>query len=206
MEKFNLIENEDITNFVSLAAEYCTFVENTNNFIKRDFIKKSIDLFSELYQASLKLPRIQDDEWSTPEKFVSEMEWNSIYEKVRSKIGYHDDYLDVYDPVSKEEGDVSIASLADNFADIYQDLKNFSVSYGFGNEDLMEEALWELIYNFEEYWGLKLLNGLRILHRVFFSDEDLEDEDNPREDEENVNRNWLFEEKRDQSKDEGNEV
>jgi hypothetical protein len=203
---FNLFEDERVTEFVGFAAEYCTFVENTNNFTKTDFVKKALKLFPELYTSTLKLPRKEDIEVDPPEKFVSEMDWNNIYDKVRAKLGYHDDYLDVYDPVSREEGDISIVSLADNFADIYQDLKDFSVAYGYGSEDLMISALWELIYNFEQYWGIKLLNALRVLHRIFFGEENLEEEEPQRDEEQDVSRNWLFEQKRKQSKNKGNEI
>lgn len=199
----NLFEDQDVTEFVAQAAEYCTFLENTNNFTKTDFVKKAISLLSGLYFYSLKLPRIEDTEVLTPEKYVTELEWTDIYDKVKTRLGYHDDYLDVYDPVSKEEGDLSIASLADNFADIYQDLKNFTTDYGFGNEEVMAGALWEIIYNFEEFWGIKLLNALRALHRIFYSDEDLEDEEQPGSLDEEERSNWLFDEKRKQSKNKG---
>ncbi|MFO8236583.1 MAG: DUF5063 domain-containing protein [Bacteroidales bacterium] len=207
MDPTEFLEHKDITEFISLAGQYCTFVENTNNFEKVAYIQKSLSLLSSLYFYALKLPDPGDTTFETPEKFVSEMEWNEIYNKVKLKLGYHDDYLDVFDPVSKEEGDVSIVSLADNFADIYQDLKNFIVAYGLENEDLMVSSLWDLLYNFQEYWGIKLLNALRVLHRLYYSEEQLDEKKlDSGENGQNVNRNWLFEERRRQSNEEDDEV
>jgi len=195
----DFFENENISEFISTSAEYCTFLENAPNFEKKDFVKRSIELFSALYFYGQNLPSFEIEEEAQLEKFVTELDWNTIYDKVKKKLGYHDEYLDLYDPVAKEEEELSILSLADNFADIYQDLKDFTTIYGIGNEDMMQAALWELNYNFEQYWGPKLLNALRILHRLFYSEDiDLEEEQEPNssEGEDQQNRNWLFDQKK----------
>ena len=197
----DILENKHISEFLSTATEYCTFVENTANFDKPDFIKRSIELFSALYYLGNQLPRFEMEEETQLEKFVTELDWNTVYDKVKQKLGYHDEYLDVYDPVAKEEEELSILSLSDNYADIYQDMKDFTTIYGIGNEEMMEAGLWELNYSFEEYWGLKLLNALRILHRLYYSGINLEEEeqDNESTEDQESNRNWLFDKKKQQS-------
>jgi hypothetical protein len=195
----DFFEDENISEFISNSSEYCTFLENTPNFSRSDFVKRAMELFSALYFFGQKLPAFELEEEAQLEKFVTELDWNTIYDKVKQKLGYHDEYLDLYDPVAKEEEELSILSLADNFADIYQDLKDFSTIYGIGNEDMMQAAVWELNFNFQQYWGPKLLNALRILHRLYYSEDiDLEEE----EDEHNSgqqntqDRNWLFDERK----------
>lgn len=197
----DILENKHLSEFLSTATEYCTFVENTANFNRSDFIRRSIELFSALYYLGNQLPRFEMEEETQLEKFVTELDWNTIYDKVKQKLGYHDEYLDVYDPVAKEEEELSILSLSDNYADVYQDLKDFTTIYGIGNEEMMEAGLWELNYSFEEYWGVKLLNALRILHRLYYSGIDLEEEEQENNSSENQEskRNWLFDEKRQQS-------
>lgn len=203
-----ILNDEMVSAFVTRAAEYCTFVESTANFGKVDFIQKAIRLFSGLYAAVANMPEITNATENVNEKFVKETDWHRIYNQVHTKLGYHDDYIDVYDPVAKEYQDVSIVSLADNFADVYQDLKDFVTLYSKGNEEVMMDALWEVRMNFEEYWGPKLLSALRTLHRLFFSDEDLDDEEpasgqeqTPQDEDEQTTRGgWLFEKTRDQYK------
>ena len=51
------------------------------------------------------------------------------------------------------------ASISENLADIYQDLKDFALSYRTGDEFVMQEALWECVDNFKNYWGQKLRNN-----------------------------------------------
>ena len=196
-----ILHNEQVTEFVTRAAEYCTFVENTGNFSKRDFIRKALSLMSELYTLMMQMPALENATDSVNEKYVTENDWNAIYQRVSKKLGYHNDYLDVFDPVAKEEEDVSVASLGDNFADIYQDMKDFITLFSMGNDEVMIDALWECRMNFEEYWGHKVLNALRILHRIYFSDEDLEEQEQQQKDTENQERdNWLFKRKQEQYK------
>ncbi|HKL37934.1 MAG TPA: DUF5063 domain-containing protein [Bacteroidales bacterium] len=203
-----LLNNEMVSKFVTRAAEYCTFVENAGNFSKVDFVQKSIRLFSGIYADMANMPEIPNATESVNEKFVDENDWHRIYNQVNSKLGYHDDYVDVYDPVAKEDQDVSIVSLADNYADIYQDIKDFVTLYSRGNEEVMADALWECRMSFEEYWGPKMLSALRTLHRLHFSEEDLSDEEQATnqqpesgdEDDQESRGGWLFEKTREQYK------
>jgi len=198
----DLFNNEMVTTFVTRAAEYCTFVENAGNFSKAGFVQKSIRLLSSLYATMAEMPDITNATDSVNQQFVDENDWHRIYHQVTQKLGYHGDYVDVYDPVAREDQDVSIVSLGDNFADIYQDLKNFVTLYGMGNEQVMQDALWECRMNFEEYWGPKLLSALRVLHRVFFSEENLEEEEpeEGQDQDQSTRPNWLFEKKQQQYK------
>ncbi|MEF8984681.1 MAG: DUF5063 domain-containing protein [Bacteroidales bacterium] len=199
-----ILHNEQVTEFVTRAAEYCTFVENTGNFSKRDFIRKALSLLSEIYTRMMQMPPLENATDAVNEKYVTENDWNTIYQKVSTKLGYHNDYLDIFDPVTKEEEEVSVASLGDNFADIYQDMKDFITLYSMGNEEVMTDALWECQMNFEEYWGHKVLNALRILHRIYFGGEDLEEESEEQgeeqDSEEQERDNWLFKKKQEQYK------
>lgn len=199
-----ILHNEQVTEFVTRAAEYCTFVENTGNFSKRDFIRKALSLLSEIYTRMMQMPALENVTDAVNEKYVTENDWNTIYQKVSTKLGYHNDYLDIFDPVTKEEEEVSVASLGDNFADIYQDMKDFITLYSMGNEEVMTDALWECQMNFEEYWGHKVLNALRILHRIYFGGEDLEEESEEQgeeqDSEEQERDNWLFKKKQEQYK------
>ncbi|MFO7827811.1 MAG: DUF5063 domain-containing protein [Bacteroidales bacterium] len=203
----SIVYSENITEFVAVSAEYCKFVENTTRFSKRDFLNKSRKLLPLIYLKVSLLPRFEsvfDDE---NEKFVSENEWEFIHESIRKKLGYHDEYREVFDPLTHEQVEQSTASIADNLADLYQDLKNFVSLYGIGTEEIMNDALWECQINFEEFWGQKLVNALKAIHAIYFSDDDLDDEDesddeNKNSDEPNTD-DWIFTKRqRDYNKDE----
>lgn len=58
-------------------------------------------------------------------------------------------------------------------ADIYQDLKNFLLLYQTGTQEVMNDAVWECKLNFEDYWGQKLVNSLKAIHKFIYSGEEI---------------------------------
>jgi hypothetical protein len=68
------------------------------------------------------------------------------------------------------------------------------MSYRTAVTEIMNDALTELVNNFEEYWGQRLVNVLRALHEVAFNGEDIDeenDETDPLEDKRNK-EDWLI--------------
>jgi hypothetical protein len=63
------------------------------------------------------------------------------------------------------------AFVSENLADIYQELKDFAANYQLADVDTMNDALVVCLQAFGEHWGQKLLNSLRALHALRFSDQ-----------------------------------
>jgi len=189
----NMVYSQNVTDFVTVASEYCTFVENSNRFSKVDFLDKTRKLLPLLYLKGSLLPKLEsvfDDE---NEKFVSEEEWDFIQKSIQKKLGFHDECREVFDPLTHEQIEQSTGSISDNLSDLYQDLKDFITLYNIGTEEIMNDAIWDCQLNFEEFWGQKLLNALKAVHNVFFSGEDLNDETDVEDENENPNTNdWII--------------
>ena len=190
----SILLNQNITDFVTVVSEYCIFVENTGRFSKKDFLNKVRKILPMLYLKGALLPKFESLFNDENEKFVTEEDWDAIHTIVKRKLGFHDEYRDVFDPLTHEQLEQSTASISDNLADIYQDLKNFIRLYNVGTEDIMNDALWECQMNFEEFWGQRLLSALKAIHLVYFSGEDLEDEEQEEEnDHDNMDTsNWFL--------------
>ncbi len=193
----NIVFSQNITEFVTVAGEYCSFVENTLRFSKKDFLDKARKLLPLVYLKGSLLPDFESIFQDGNEKFVTEEEWGYIQGVVKKKLGFHDEYREIFDPLTHEQEEQSVASISDNLADIYQDLKNFIILYNVGTEEIMNDALWECQLNFEEFWGQRILSALKAIHNVFFGDEDLEEEQNDSEkekeqDEDIDTRNWIL--------------
>lgn len=188
-----LFYSQEVTDFVTVASEFCLFVENAARFSKKDFLDKARKLMSLLYLKTSLLPKLDsifDDE---NEKFVTEEDWDFIQQSVQKKLAYHDEYRDVFDPLTHEQLEQSTASISDNLADIYQDLKDFITLYNIGTDDIMNDALWACKLSFEEFWGHKLLNALKAIHNVFFGEDSLDDEENKDDlSEETDTSNWII--------------
>ncbi len=92
---------------------------------------------------------------------------------MKEKFGTADDYLEVFDERINDTDGPVVSSLAENMADIYQDLKDFLLLYQTGTQEVMNDAVWECRMNFEQYWGQKLTNSLRAIHKFIYSGEEI---------------------------------
>ena len=171
-----VVYSKNVIEFATVANEYCSFIEAVDQFSRKDFITRVQKLFPLLYLKAVLLPEpdieMSDD---APEKFVSEQDYNFILHKLEVKLGQFDAYHEVFDP-SMQYSDIAIeASISENITDIYQDLKDFILAYRIGTLEVMNDALWECRNNFEQYWGQRLVNGLRAIHNLVYGNSDLEE-------------------------------
>ena len=135
MEKENNpIYERNTLEFVTVALEFCTFVENAGNTGLFDFLDKAVKILPLLYLKATLLPEAEEDEDAEP-------------------------------PIA--------AFISENLADVYQDTGNFISLFRQGNEEVMLEAIVLCRKNFCEFWGQQLLNALKALHAVRYSDEEL---------------------------------
>jgi hypothetical protein len=69
------------------------------------------------------------------------------------------------------------ASIAENVTDIYQDMKDLVMSFRTINDEVMEQAIWECKNNFSHYWGQSLVNCLRAVHNLIYSENNQEEQE-----------------------------
>lgn len=126
-----------------------------------------------LYLKASLLPRLEPYFDAGNEKFVTEDDWFRIHDSFRKQFGTANDYLEVFDEKMKDSDVPVVASLAEDIADIYQDLKDFLLLYQTGTPEVMNDAVWESRLNFENFWGQKLTNALRAIHKFLYSGEEI---------------------------------
>jgi hypothetical protein len=135
-----------------------------------------------MYLKASLLPQLEPFFEDGNEKFVTENDWIRIHDKLREKFGTADDYMEVFDEKSKETEGAIVATISENMADIYQDIKDFLLLYQTGTNEVMNDAIWECRLNFETFWGQKLVNSMRAIHSFIYSGEEIgmieEDEEN----------------------------
>lgn len=173
-----LAYSRNVIEFATVASEYCTFIEAVDRFRRKDFVTRLQKLFPLLYLKAALLPdpdgEMSDD---VPEKFVNEGDYDYILHKLEAKFGQFDAYYEVFDPSIQFNEAAVEASIAENIADIYQDLKDFILAYRIGTLDVMNSAIWECRNNFEQFWGQRLVNGLRAVHNLVYANIDIEETD-----------------------------
>lgn len=170
------IYSKNVIEFITVAREYCAFVEKVEKFERKDFIHKSQKFLSLIYLKACTLPSVEIDGEPTTEHFVTEGDWIYINEKISEKLDRFDTFLEISDPIMQRDDESTSVKLSEIYADIYQDLKNFMSLFREGNEDVMTEALWECKQNFETYWGHRLLSASLAIHGIIYGEEEIDDE------------------------------
>jgi hypothetical protein len=171
----DVVYSRNVIEFATVANEFCAFVETVSDQSRNVFLGKLQKLLPLLYLKTSLLPEISEEEVEeSPEKFVTESDYNFILRKLSSKLGEFDSYPEIFEP-GTPLGEANVeANISENVADIYQDLKDFILSYRIGTVEVMKAALWECRNNFEGYWGQRLVNGLRAVHLLVYGNANLE--------------------------------
>ena len=174
MEKENNpIYERNTLEFVTVALEFCTFVEKAGNTGLFDFLDKAVKILPLLYLKATLLPEAEEDEDAEPELTVTEDMYESVRNRIAGLLGEKDSYLETFHPDMQYSDTPIAAFISENLADVYQDTGNFISLFRQGNEEVMLEAIVLCRKNFREFWGQQLLNALKALHAVRYSEEEL---------------------------------
>ncbi|MEX0985975.1 MAG: DUF5063 domain-containing protein [Bacteroidales bacterium] len=159
----------EVLEFVRSANDYCSWLEESDKAGSVAFIRLSLSMLSRIYFRIVCLEEMEPAMEGSNEKFVTEQDWSSVYQKVLHLLGSHNEYLRIADEGEFDKSDLVTHNISEDLADIYQDLKDFTLQYRQGIEEIMNDAVWEVMENFEQYWSEKLLNALRALNKLYIS-------------------------------------
>ena len=167
------VYSRNVIEFVAVANEFCKYAERASEIKGDELLKILQRILPLMYLKASLLPELSPLFEDGNEKFVTESDWVKIHETLREKFGTADDYLEVFDEkMSESEGPV-LSSISENISDIYQDIKDFLLLYQTGTNEVMNDAIWECRLNFETFWGQKLLNSMRAVHKFLYSGEEI---------------------------------
>ena len=180
-----IVYSKDAIEFVTVAVQYCAFLENFEEITETELTDKLTKLLPLLYLKASLVPETDTVNDEEPEITVTEDIYNFITSKLYNVYVNNDTYLEVFLQDMKYSETPISASISEDLADIYQDIKNFITIFERGITENMNDALYVCMENFKAYWGQKLVNVLRALHSLKYStepdaleNEDLEQTDN----------------------------
>ena len=94
-----------------------------------------------------------------------------VKNQVERLLGADDSFLEVFHPDMPYSDTPIAAFISENLADIYQEIKDFAANFQIGESEIMTSALVACVDAFAIHWGQKLLNALRALHSLRYSDD-----------------------------------
>jgi len=167
------VYSRTVVEFVAVANEFCKYAEHSSELKGDEILKIMQRILPLLYLKASLLPLLEPFFEDGNEKFVTEDDWNGINDILMEKFGTANDYLEVFDEKINDSDGPVVSSISENMSDIYQDMKDFLLLYQTGTGEVMNDAVWECRMNFENFWGQKLLNSLRAIHKFIYSGEEI---------------------------------
>lgn len=159
--------------FVTVALEFCSFVETAGDKSLFDFVDKAVKLLPLLYLKATLLPKIETDEDVTPELTVTEEMYESVRTRIAGLLGERDSFLETFHPDMPYSDTPIAAFISESLADVYQDVGNFVSLFRGGYEEVMLRSVALCQTNFKEFWGQQLLNALKAIHSIRYDEDEI---------------------------------
>lgn len=164
-----VIFERDVVEFVTVAAEFCAFLERTENMKRSGFVDTILKILPLLYIKASMLPEVEMLGEELPETYVTEEVYEVLRIQLAAVLAEKDDYLEVF-LADMAYSDTPIKkNISEDLADIYQDIKDFIFVFRLGFNETMNDALYICKENFGTLWGQKLVNTMRALHDVKYN-------------------------------------
>lgn len=165
----NYVYSSALVEFVLAANDCCAFLEQLKGNEGRTFIEDSVKHLSSVYTTFLNTGDTEPVFETPPEPTVTEQEWSALFQRIALILGPHNDILRMAREGEFDRSELVNHTIAEDLADLYQELRDFTSIYSRGLEELMNDAAWELKVRFTEHWGAKLLRALQALHELYVS-------------------------------------
>ena len=169
------IFDKNVIEFVTVAAEFCAFLERAKRMKRSTFVDTSLKILPLLYLKASMLPKCETIGDEALETYVTEEIYEILRINLSGLMADKDDYLDVFVQDMVYSDQPIKKSISEDLADIYQDIKDFIFVFQLGLNETMNDSLAICQENFGTLWGQKLVNTLRALHDVKYNQEEEEE-------------------------------
>lgn len=182
--KEDIVFSRNTVEFVTVAAEYCAYIERANKLTRKEFTNTLLKLLPLLYIKAQMMPKAEKTGEDELETFLTEDSYEVIRLTLSDLLAQYDTYLDVFVAEMKYSDTPVTKNISEDLADIYQDVKNFVIQFQTGINETMHDAIVECNEHFRLYWGQTLVNTLRALHEIEYGtpEENENDETSENED------------------------
>ena len=126
-----VIFDRNAVEFVTVAAEFCKFLEQAEGVKRSAFVDTSLKILPLLYLKASMLPECETIGDEAPETFVTEETYEVLRMNLANILAEKDDYLDVFVSDMKYSDQPITRNISEDLADIYQDI----IPAGFQRDD-----------------------------------------------------------------------
>jgi hypothetical protein len=158
-----------VTEFAATASAYCVLMEQAGKQRTGELFSQLQQLLPQLYEKSARLPRPRYCYEEDTARFVSEEDYARIHDAMQQKIGLFLGITHMSPGTGPSQFEVMSFGMAEGFADLYEELKNFVKLYDVGIPQAMNDAVWLYHRSFVKSMGLRLIDSLKSLHQMLYN-------------------------------------
>ena len=160
-----------VLEMLTVANDFCLSMEKVEEYNYRDLLRYLNRILPLIYIKASLLPVVDPSDDEAIEHYVTEEQWEDLFNELRIQFGEHDLYHFI-DQHERSHTDPVRGSLAENIADLYQDLKDFVLLYQNPLVTFRENAVRECRYLFETRYGYRIVNAHQAIHYLIYESDD----------------------------------
>lgn len=164
--------NRKILDMVTVANEYCIYILEIDKYEQRDILNYLHRICPLLYLKGSLLPDISVEDTQANERFVTQEQWESVFNNLRNKFLEKDEFLFI-SPTEKIDFNPVKYRLSELLADVYQDMKDFIWLFQKTSIHAKTNAVMECKRLFEQNWGIKLSIAQNAIHSQLYAQSDI---------------------------------
>lgn len=154
-----------ILEMLAVANDFCYYLDTAEEKPKKELLEYIHRILPLLYLKGTLLPTIEPEYPEANERFVTQENWEAVFSMLREKFGKDDEYW-LIDPQYINETEPLKASIAENLADVYQDMKDFVMLFQKNTHAARENAIADCKTLFGKHWGYSIGNIMTRLHHL----------------------------------------
>jgi hypothetical protein len=162
-----VVQSGQVLDFLTVANEYCMLVEGASSLPRENMLGYLHRILPLLYLKASLLPDIPPPEENLHERFMTEEQWENSFNDLRTMLGDDDHFWNI-EHMHDSEAKPEKASVAEQLADIYQEMKDFVLLFQKPLTTSREHAVIACRYFFYEHWGVKALTAATIIHKAIY--------------------------------------
>jgi len=161
------VSSKKVLEMITVANEYCHFIEKASEYPLMEFLEFLQKILPLLYLKASLLPEMQVTDEDATEHYVTEEEWEALFNELRIKLTDCDLYL-YLDHDLKNNTEPIRGSIAESITDIYQDLKDFLLLYQKPLRIFKECAVHDSRHLFETRYGFRIIDVMNAVHNYLY--------------------------------------
>lgn len=153
--------------FLALSNEFCHALENCSESTREDFVDNMIRLLPRIYISANDLTSSSiNSEIAYIPGALEEEYYDSVRRNIELLMGEHDTFLEVFVEDMKFSDTPIAASIAEQLADIFQELYNMLENVKDAPNEVIDETIAIIKEDFASFWSQSLCNVLRALNAI----------------------------------------